>query len=387
MSDQKDRFDKLYDLAYVFLIGKLPGRSYTKVGLTLIAFGGTWLAGTMFLTGDLMAFVQTETITAGAKVSVTNEPANWEKYFSYSLSAVLIFSGLAAVILGLRKNNQYHNDQRVSNSRKVTLVCEHRGVQNDAVTPLIDAINIEHGQKRSQVWDQRSYIKDKRVTHPVDAFNVINRADQDLKAHKGHISDSDFRIVFGGIAPVPFTFFMGWKIRNMSKMDVLDWDRDQTQLRWRDLSDPDDGDTFKVDLPEEAKTATEICVAISSSYPVKVHEVEKQFPNVPLVEMKLINHHVSNHWSDKKQERMIREIHKTIGNLNQCQKINLFIAGQNSLVFNIGRRWEPLFPETLMYKDDYDTPGPAFPWFIRFKRSEDPKIEFIDPTTATSKVS
>lgn len=251
-------------------------------------------------------------------------------------------------------------------SRRRVIVIEQRGLQARLDSPLIDAVPaaleglrlgfvLDHGQMSATGTADRSRL-----------FEDAKQVRRDIRKAVADTSPSQVSIVYGGISPVPMTFLAGVGLDDEGAITVMDWDR--TAGRWRDLDGQDDGERFlPADLSSISPGTAEVMLAVSVSYEVDMQGVGAVADGNPVVQLRLTEPLVNNHWSCAKQDTWVEAFRGTLDRLQtlRVQRIHLFLAAPNSVVFRFGKSYSGrLHPELVVYQ--YERSGEwRFPWGLR----------------------
>ncbi|RWJ00141.1 SAVED domain-containing protein [Mesorhizobium sp.] len=255
-----------------------------------------------------------------------------------------------------------YSDEQERLSRKKVFVIEGRGLRDDDGSPLKAAVpDSIIGTRMDYLLDVRQR-KDGLIVEPEDLLQPIGTMKTWLhQAQKGN-DRSDLTTVYGGLTAVPLTFLTGVLLDDEGDVVVMDWDR--TASRWRLLDGSDDGLRFQITGIEEAGSAREVVLAISASYTVKSEDLATTFTH-PVVRMTLRDSQ-SSHWSQARQSALADQF---LGILKQLDamgvdRIHLVLAAQNSVVFNLARRYDKRnLPKLIVYQ--YERAQEArYPWGI-----------------------
>ncbi|MDE1568254.1 SAVED domain-containing protein [Aquabacter sediminis] len=247
-------------------------------------------------------------------------------------------------------------------SRKKVFVIEGRGLRDDDGSPLKAAIpDSIAGLRMDYLLDLRQH-KDGVIVEPEDLLHRIGAMKTFFhQAQKGN-DRSDLTTVYGGLTAVPFTFLTGVLLDDEGDVVVMDWDR--TASRWRLLDGSDDGLRFEVTGLEEARGARDVVLAVSASYLVKSEDLATTFTH-PVVRATLTDFQ-SSHWSKTKQSAMAEQFLGVVKKLDAMGigRIHLVVAAQNSIVFNLARRYDKRnLPNVTVYQFEraQDT---RYPWGV-----------------------
>lgn len=256
---------------------------------------------------------------------------------------------------------RYANEQQRLSRRKV-FVIEGRGLRDDDGSPLKAAIpdNIV-GTRVDYLLDLRQR-KDGVIVEPEELLQPIGAMKTWFhQVQKGH-DRSDLTTVYGGLTAVPLTFLTGVLLDDEGNIVVMDWDR--IADRWKLLDGPDDNARFDVTGMEAARGAREVVLAVSASYMVKSEDLATTF-TYPVVRMTLRDFQ-SSHWSQAKQAEMADQFLGVLKQLDAMgvERIHLVLAAQNSVAFNLGRRYDKRnLPKVTVYQFERDH-DVRYPWGV-----------------------
>ena len=278
------------------------------------------------------------------------------------MALVLIAVGAAITI----------SDWRRSRRRKVIAI-ECRGLRDQPGKPLEQSIPRRiSGTPEPLNLNLRQGIRDGEITDPRAALSRLEALPNDLSTRTHGLDRSDFQIVVGALAPVPFLYYLGCILDDEDDVEVLDWDRHSRH--WRDLSDFDDGRRFQVDWPEQdLREYDEVILAVSASYEVDVSAAKSVTSDTPCVVMDLAERSTSSHWSKEKQMELGRQFLDTAIRLSDTgiRKIHLFLASPASLAIRLGMLYDRRnLPELHIYQYDRKNITP-FPWCLRIPTGHD----------------
>ena len=284
-----------------------------------------------------------------------------------SIVYLMEISGFVFLVGGLVwEVHRYRADQRCLSRQKV-IVIEGRGLRDASGTPLTEAVPQSLTGHREQVLvDLRQRVRDGFIVEPGAAVERLQSLPADIDRRANGIDRRDISYVYGGLAPVPFTFMTGLLLDDESSITIMDWDRHAE--KWRTLDANDDGRRFTVvrleDLPANP---AEVVLAVSVSYRIDAAGVRDTADGIPLVEMILDQGTTDSHWSREKQKALGRQFLETVsalGNLG-IERVHLFLAAPNSVVFQFGRLYDKRnLPEVLVYQYQRGA-SPVYPWAIR----------------------
>lgn len=274
--------------------------------------------------------------------------------------------GLALILFGLVWESIRFAREERGLAKKRVIVLEVRGLRDTSGTPLSEAIppSIE-GRRESLLVNLRQRSQDGVITDPTAAVSELASLPKELERRFSEGDRRDTALVYGGLAPVPLTFLTGVLVDDEAPVVAMDWDRHQQ--RWRSLDGEDDERRFEiVGLQQMPIDATSAVLAVSFSYEVDRSGIASKFPNLPFVEMRLPGGTPDAHWSVEKQRALGQQFLNTVIALANrgVTQIHLFLAAQNSVVFQLGRLYDKRnLPAVVVYQYQPEH-SPPFPWGI-----------------------
>lgn len=276
------------------------------------------------------------------------------------LTYITFFLGCVSFVFGLCLSIRDHYIDTVK--RKV-IVIEQRGLRASAGSPLVSSLKKYKGRKDPISMDIRN--KDGEVENPKMALSEVVQINRDVQQRMANIDPNDVSIVYGGLMPVPFTFLTGMLLDDEGHIDVYDWDR--YQKTWRSLNGDDDGDRFQIaGLNDISSDVGEVVLALSVSYSVDLKAIGRCFETIPMIHMELPNVNPSCHWSLVKQQELGKEFFELLVKLKGLgiSRVHLIIAAPNSMVFNLGRHYDPRnLPSARIYQYEQSHQVP-YPWSV-----------------------
>jgi hypothetical protein len=300
--------------------------------------------------------------------------------YQYSSSAQLIltvgfFVGIATTVWGAVWEYQRYQDERKRNAKKKTIVIEQRGLVDTSDSPLDEYVKGNCSwQVDTIVNDIRERVIDNVITSPNLALTRVNNLKLSLDGKTAHSAASDISIVYGGVFPVPFTFYTGYLLDDESQITVYDWNRDSAE--WRGLDEDDDGEQFNFKQP--TFTGKSVVLAVSVSYPVDRQAISSVFANLPIHYLSLPSLDRNNHWSKDKQDRLSGEFFEYCKILlgQGVEHIHLVLASQNSIAFRFGQAYDKRnLPSVSIYQYERNR-SIRYPWCLQIphKVGEEPVI-------------
>ena len=321
--------------------GKIAGLC---VPVLIALLGGNWIVKATFK-GDYSFEV--------GSTNIIPEWAQWPLVILFV--AIFVF----CVWIGWKR---FSRDNELRNRKKV-IVIEGRGLREDDGSPLAAAVPSDIiGQRIGVLLDLRQR-KDGVIVDPAELLHEVDATRRSVQQHSKHGDAQDVTLVYGGLTPVPFTFFTGVMFDDEGRIIVMDWDR--TREVWRDLDGADDGQRFRLEGFDDISDATEVVLAVSASYQIRSENIATTF-NCPVVRLSMPDLN-SSHWSQKKQNALAEQFFQAAKALEAkgVNTIHLLLAAQNSIVFNLGRRYDKRnLPCLITYQFETNS-AKKFPWGVR----------------------
>ncbi|WP_159104291.1 SAVED domain-containing protein [Sneathiella glossodoripedis] len=282
------------------------------------------------------------------------------------LNYVLITLGLAFLILGLIFILLDWIDERKTTLKQRIIAIELKGLRDMDGPSLVSSIPAKFkGQREDMKIDLRQNIHDGYISDPTAALEKLRAAPTDLKRRLSSFNQSDVRVFFGGLAPVPMTFYLGSAIDDEVPVCCMDWDRHIK--KWRELDEEDDDARFEViGLDEFGVGSVEVVLTVSVSMKVDLVSASKITKGTPIVQLELKEVSFNCHWSEMKQRELGKQFLDVIGHLSNLgvKTIHLFLAGQSSIVFRFGALLDRRnIPNVRVYQYQRDSEI-KYPWSV-----------------------
>ena len=329
-----------------------PALKMMRIGVACLTlpFGVEWALTVTVAVGDGLVDIGFDT-NGGTPTFVV--------YGAGAIGFLLIVSGSIWEVC------RYRSDQR-SLDRKRVIVIETRGLRDTTGAPLTEAISSSlEGRREHLLVDIRQRVKNGEILVPEAALEDLISLPSDLRLRTNGFDRRDIALVYGGLAPVPFTFLSGVLIDDEGGVLIMDWDRHSE--RWRQLDESDDGKRFRSSGFDSLQHGIpEVALAVSVSYKVHTDDVGARVGEVPIVALSLDGGAPDCHWSEDKQRALGKQFLNAViqlGNLG-VRRIHLFLAAQNSIVFRFGRLYDKRnLPEIVVYQYVRDA-SPPYTWGV-----------------------
>lgn len=263
--------------------------------------------------------------------------------------------------------------------RKKVIAVECRGLRGQSGKPLDQFIPRRiTGIPELLSLDLRQGIRDGEITNPQAALKRIEELPNNLSTRTQGLDRTDFKIVVGALAPVPFLFYLGYVLDDEDDVEVLDWDRHSKV--WRDLVDFDDGRRFLVSWPNsDLNGSDEVILAVSASYGIDLSAAQSMIKDCPCVTMDLSGRSNDSHWSRDKQVELGRQFMETLLRLSDVgvKRVHLFLASPASLAVRFGMLYDRRnLPEVRVYQ--YDRKHiPQYPWSLYIPAAHEQSVQIL----------
>ena len=283
------------------------------------------------------------------------------------ITQVLFWLGILLVVLGTVWEAIRYRQNRLELSKKKTIVIEVRGLRDAVGASLLEAVPSSFkGQKNGVLVDLRQKVDDGVIVDPISALSRLTTITHQIAQLESGLDRSDISTVYGGLAPVPYTFLTGVIIDDESEINIFDWDRNKG--KWRSLEEEDDNKRFASEHIGRSLThgASEAILAVSVSYKVNLNSIQEQFGEIPITHLELEDGSPDSHWSEEKQIELGKQFLTSLIDIESygVKRIHLFIAAPNSLVFRFGRLYDKRnLPEVTVYQYQREL-TPTYPWGI-----------------------
>jgi len=286
--------------------------------------------------------------------------ADVPSYIRPTLFVIGIALVLVAVVTGLVN----WRAERAQAARALLVTIELRGLRlgNDATLEKAKCLP-PIARRAPHVIDIRSRIRDGQVHDPEGALEEVDSRLRLIPGELASRANDDVAVVFGGLAPVPMTFLAGVHLDDEGSVERLDWSR--SSEAWRTLDEDDDGDRFAIAEHEARDGTRELILCVSVSYPIDVFAARAALPDAALIEMRLSDPHVENHWSRDKQRALARQFLEVLTKNSHVHRVHLHLAAQASVAFLFGQRYDKRnLPPVLVYQYERGRTHP-YPWSVQ----------------------
>lgn len=251
------------------------------------------------------------------------------------------------------------------NRKKRVIVIRGEGLRKVASSSIDSQIHKRlSGQIIHLNIDITQKLRDGYVIEPAATFrNNIQPLIHNLTHHFDSGISGDVEVVYGGLLPVPFLFFIGNVLDDKGPVTVCDWNRSANT--WQIIADdiPDDGDGFRQDKLK-SEISKDAVIAVSFSYHANLEAIKKSFPGLRTEHLYLEHVSFDNHWSAVKQQRLALQFIEFVKSLQQqgVRRIHLILAAPSSVCVTFGRYYDSRnLPELIVYQYE-NSEEDTYPW-------------------------
>lgn len=241
------------------------------------------------------------------------------------LSIVAVLIGLMVLIY-----------QVLDDSKKKAIIIQHTGIAEiptmdiDSVRPIWDkifraiTINIECDR----------FYKNGIVTDHQEMLKKTESIKESIENNTRKSNPENLKLYYAGTAQVPFTFLAGTIFDNTQAVEVYDWDRENR--KWYYLKKSSKTKT-KIDI-EHPKIVVKnvMAIEIAISYDIDRKNTLEAVGDIPILKIKAQIIAIGNTADIDSQKYIASEFHKILDKYNYVNEIHIFVAAQNSMVFNLG---------------------------------------------------
>lgn len=174
------------------------------------------------------------------------------------------------------------------------------------------------------------------------------------------VSPQDLKIYYGGMVQVPFAFVAGTILSNTMKVEVYDWDREKEKAY--SISEKSKNNELNISvLKPQEEVANELCIEFEISYPICRENTLEAVGDMPTIKFSANPQESDNASTEKLQNDICKKFHSILDEYSNVPRIHIFIAAQNSLVFQLGRQVSlRVHPEIIVwqYENQSDRKNP-----------------------------
>ena len=254
--------------------------------------------------------------------------------------------------------------QILDDLKKKAIIVQHTGIAEiptinvDSIRPIWDKvfrpITINHDCDR--------FYKDGIVTDQEGMLRKTQSIKESIENNTCKTNPEYLKLYYAGLVQVPFAFLAGTIFDNTQAVEIYDWDRSKEKwYRIKKSSKP----KIKIDIEHpESTVKKQIAIEIAISYDIDRKNTLETVGDIPIVKIQAQTLAIDNASDIESQKYIAAEFHKILDKYSNIDKIHIFVAAQNSMVFNLGRQVSKrVHPKILVWQ--YERNGDLQnPWAV-----------------------
>lgn len=263
--------------------------------------------------------------------------------FSYTNEIGLSVSLFALAIGFILQSLQIYKD-----SQKRAFIFQHFGISDGKTfniaraRPIRDKLNVPE----TYIIDTHQYYVNGSIINPQKALEKTFTIESIIQA-KSRVEDENSKYYYGGMAQVPLTFVAGTLFENTRKIEVYDWNRDQEKTYFIDNG----GEPLKFAVEEpDSISGDKIAIEVALSYPIDHNNTVDAIGDLPTIRIQADNLERDNTSTKEAQESVYKKFHQLLDEYSSksINEIHVFVAAQNSMVFQLGRQLSKRIHKTVV---------------------------------------
>lgn len=341
-------YEKTLEFLKLVIIGGSPAAPFLRGGLSIV---GLCLGVNPFLSfaSSFNGFQTTFSFGEGFQLP----------------TVVLSLVAIVGVILIIYSIVVHVQHQKIEDKKRIISI-EHFGLKvpiNNKISSFIP--KHVNGRVERLLLDQTSFVDDKgSVTDPIQSLSRISYIRKDLLSRIADTDKADITVVYGGLSSVPYTFLVGSMLDDQDDLLILDWERGKK--RWQEISSVFPVLEPEVSVVKEVSDCNEAALVFSISYGASLSSIERLLPDCSITHINTNNYVHDNHWCKEQQIRWADIFIEQMRMLSskKMQRVHIFIAAQNSVVFRLGQHFDNRnFSAGSIYQYDQGCKN-EYPWAI-----------------------
>lgn len=259
------------------------------------------------------------------EISILNEIPNWLSFALIAISLMLILF------------------EAVKDLKKKALIFTHLGITKSinfdiaSARPFWDRLHIPDDNE----INISRYVVNDSIVSPEEALKKTLHIIEVLES-KTKNKPEDIKLYYGGVVQVPLAFTAGTILDNTMFVDIYDWKRNgEKQGAYRLIKGKKDtSDLVQISEPEVHDLSSELAIEIALSYPINHQNTVDAVGEIPTLKITANSVGRDQFSSLSTQNEVCEKFHDIIDRYSQTniKKIHVFIAAQNSMVFQLGRQ-------------------------------------------------
>jgi hypothetical protein len=324
-------------IAYWFL-----AFSWKNKGYSLIFYAG--------LSGSSFKLLYSPASGSLLELTFNNEISSW-------ILAILILIGSLLLFI-----------EAVRDLKKRAIIFQHLGIGN------IKTFNID---KARPIWDKLfraeahnidvwQYYEDGIVTNPKKALEKTTSILHAIE-NTSQTNSENLKFYYGGLVQVPFAFTAGAILNNTMDVDVYDWNRVESKAYL--IESGNEQVPFKITLADINEFDASIAIEIEITYPLNHSNTINAVGDIPTLKIHAHTPELDNASNIETQETICKEFHKLLDQYSNVNTIHIFIAAQNSLVFQLGRQISKRVHPTIVIWQYEKQNKVQNPWGVKISKN------------------
>jgi hypothetical protein len=243
------------------------------------------------------------------------------------LSVIVAIFGLTMLIL-----------HALDDLKNNAIIIQHIGIGEISTMDIDSARPIwEKGFKANTInIECDRFYNNGKVIDPEGMLKTTESIKTSIENNTRKNNPAHLKLYYGGLVQVPFAFLAGTIFTNTQKVEVYDWDR--VKEKWFYLK-KFKVSKIKIDIQyPKVEVKNKIAIEIALSYDIDRENTLEAIGNMPILKIQAEKISRDNLSDIKSQKYVAGEFHKILDKYNKVDEINIFIAAQNSMVFNLGRQ-------------------------------------------------
>lgn len=310
-----------------------------------------------------------------AVISATlNIPTQWGPLtLTLGGGDVILCGSLLVISLLMVFYSEYQDKREADDSQLIKI--RHMGLIDHSIGDIKDNLPRKLKRIKAQPFDIEFDKSNKtlNINELQQQLDQICRLPQFIKDSGRSLNNGKKHLVYGAVAPVPMLAAAGHLVSNMQNVNIADWDRVKKKWHFNDELDDKEKLNFE-DLSQRDNDATSVNIAISLSLPLRLNNIETEFPDSALykVTFESGDYGYDKISSEVKQERLVNDILEFINieiipNYPNLEQLNFFVAAQASFVFRLGSVLnQGHLSKIVFYHFNPDHDVKTHPWGIAF---------------------
>ncbi len=336
--------NKIFDFAKSVLYW-LISFSVKKIGYALMTVG--------LLAGGTYSFLYKPLDGGSGELSftVSNTVNDW-------LSAILVVIGALILV-----------SEVIKDLKKRAIIFQHLGIDEIKTFDIATARPVWDRLFRPEVHniDCYRYYRNGIVVNPDEALRRTLSIGTTLE-NLSQVEPANLKFYYGGMIQVPFAFVAGTLLSNTMSVEVYDWNRNKQKAY--PTSEQSIDKPLEIEASEtDISSSNEVAIELEISYPVDRANTIQAAGKIPVIKISANPMGIDNASSLEQQVIICEVFHRLLDKYQGLERIHIFIAAQNSLVFQLGRQISKrVHPEIVVWQYERQNERKN-PWGIKINNN------------------